>query len=281
MKKVEISEVSLPGLEGNPDLTARLWQPEESARAWIILLHGQNDHSGRYSHAGQAFAEAGFAFLIPDFRGHGKSPGKRGHVLRFSEYIRDGEAAVRYAESQQPRRLILGGHSLGGFVAACIAEEMPQEFAGVFVSSPFLRLNFALPGFQMFLVRIISRILPGLALDNHVKDEDLSHDPDMIQQKKEDPDNFGTISARAFVEILDNQGNCIQQAEKYKNPLLVLHGSSDQVTDPKASEEFYNNAGSRNKDFRLYDGFFHELLNETDRNQVINDIIAWCQSLTE
>jgi len=64
----------------------------------------------------------------------------------------------------------------------------------------------------------------------------------------------------------------------FKLPLLILHGKSDKATKPSGSQQFYDAAGSRDKTLKLYDGAYHDLLNDTDRDRVIGDVIGWVES---
>lgn len=105
------------GWESNDGLKmyAQSWEPEESPKAVVCLVHGLGEHSGRYAHVGKASTEAGFALAAFDLRGHGKSGGPRGHTPSFDAFMNDIEGFQKQLDkrfSNLPR--FLYGHSLGG-----------------------------------------------------------------------------------------------------------------------------------------------------------------------
>jgi alpha-beta hydrolase superfamily lysophospholipase len=58
-------------------------------------------------------------------------------------------------------------------------------------------------------------------------------------------------------------------------PVLILHGTADKATNPSGSQRFYDNAGSHDKTLKLYEGHFHDLLNDVDKEKVMADILGW------
>ena len=58
-------------------------------------------------------------------------------------------------------------------------------------------------------------------------------------------------------------------------PVFILHGTADGATKPSGSQRFYDTAGSRDKTLKLYEGHFHDLLNDVDKQVVMADILGW------
>jgi alpha-beta hydrolase superfamily lysophospholipase len=279
MGDIKYSELQLKSADGT-DLFTRVWCPEETAKAWIAFSHGQSEHSGRYDTLGQKLAGAGYALVMADLHGHGKSGGKRGHVDRFSQYTDDLQAAIDYAKEQNPSALFIGGHSLGGLNAARVSVENPEGVRGLILSGAFLRLGFEPPAWKMTMGRILARLLPKLAMGNEVNVSDLTHDEEIVNRQKNDPLNHGLVSTRALVEMLQAQADVFEKADMAKMAMLVMHGDQDALAAVSGSEDFHRLAGSQAKTLKIYEGFYHEIFNELDRDRVFKDVIEWLDSLT-
>lgn len=257
------------------DLRLRYWLPA-GAKSALAFSHGQSDHSGRYKYVSQRLADAGHAVFMVDLRGHGFSPGKRGHITRFSDYLKDIEALQRFTKQQLPDApSFLGGHSMGGTIALTTALRNPTEWDGVVVSAPWLQLAFNPPRWKTSLGSLASQLLPKFSTSNGLDPADFSHDAEISLAYHSDEHSHGRITARAFAEV-DAAGNLIiERAGNFKLPLLMLQGDADTIVDWRVNRTFFNDVTTQDKTLALYPGLFHEVLNEFEKDQVIDDLIAW------
>jgi alpha-beta hydrolase superfamily lysophospholipase len=243
-----------------------------------------------------------------DLRGHGRSPGRRGHIDRFGDYLADTRAFLAQVRRACPNTpVVLLGHSMGGLIAAALAEEddagltqegdaalaekdygaLAQEgdaalahegdagLAGVVLSSPFLGLRLAVPALQIKAARLLSRVAPTLRMPNPLRAEQLSHDPAVVAAAGADPLNHRHTTARWGVEILNAQPAVIAAAGRLRTALLLLYAAADPIADPHAAEELFERAGSVDKAKRCYAGYYHEIFNEVGRAAVFEDLAAW------
>lgn len=276
MHSVTYQEFQLQSMDGTR-LFVREWRTDDEPKAWIAMSHGQSEHSGRYEHVGRTLAERGYALVIPDLHGHGKSDGKRGHIKDFSQYTDDLQAVIEYIRTKKPISLILGGHSLGGLIAATTAIEDSKGFDGLFLSGAALRLGFKPPAWKMLLAMILSITIPGIQMSNELNLKDLTQDEDIVEKQRNDPLNHGFVTPRFLVKFLKAQEAALKRANCLKLPLLVMHGECDQIISVSGSEDFYEAVSSKNKKMIVYKGFFHEIFNELDRIQVLLDLINWLE----
>ena len=279
MGEITYNELQLKSADGT-DLFTRVWLPGEAAKAWIAFSHGQSEHSGRYDTLGRTLADAGYALVMADLHGHGQSGGKRGHVDRFSQYTDDLSAAIDYARAQKPTALFIGGHSLGGLNAARIAVENPEGVRGLILSGAALRLGFDPPGWKVAMGKLMARLLPKLTMGNEIDVKDLTHDEEIVERQRNDPLNHGVITARAFVEFMKAQAEVFDRVDRAKMAMLVMHGDHDVLAASSGSEDFCRLAGSQAKTLKIYEGFYHEIFNELDKDRVFNDLIEWLNSMT-
>ncbi|MGU7782610.1 alpha/beta hydrolase [Burkholderia sp. PU8-34] len=247
-------------------------------RATVALVHGLAEHAGRYGALAARLNAAGIDVLAVDLRGHGQSPGKRAWVERFDGYLSDADALVaEAARGNSP--LFLMGHSMGGAVAALYAiERAPargRRFAGLVLSSPALAPGRDVPRWMLALSRFISRAwptFPAIRIDAAL----LSRDPAVVAANRADPlVHHGAVPARTGAEILDAMARIERGRGSLRTPVLVYHGTEDKLTEPDGSRVFGARVGSPDRTLTLYDGGFHETMNDLERDRVIDALVAW------
>jgi len=278
MEKTNYKEFQLKSEDGTT-LFAREWCPVQEPKAWITMSHGTSEHSGRYDHMGRILNEAGYALVMPDLHGSGLSEGKRGHIDSFSQYTDDLKAALEYTRGLHPKAHFLGGHSLGGLIAARIAVENPPGISGVFLSGAAFRLAFDPPAWKTGMSGFLSKVLPSLQLGNELDVADLTHDKEIVDRQRNDPHNHGKVTPKMYVECLKTQREVINRRNQLRLPLLIMHGGADKINAVSGSEEFHTAAGSKEKQLIIYEGFYHEIFNEIERERVFSDLIGWMDSI--
>lgn len=259
-------------------LQTRSWMPEGDPKGMIALVHGQAEHSQRYDHVGVALTDAGYGLHMADLRGHGHSPGARGHIMAWNEYHCDAATIMQQARDMAPDAAhFLAGHSLGGLIALSVAVDNPPGYAGVVTSAPALRVAFEPPAWKATVGRLLSGLLPELSMSNELNTSDLSHEQAIVAAYEADPLVHGKVTARFFAEFMAAGESTLAAASNLRLPLLIQHGSADAIASTAASREFYENAGAEDKTIKIYDGLFHEIYNEKepDRSGVLADLIAW------
>ncbi|MFP4040492.1 MAG: lysophospholipase [Desulfosudaceae bacterium] len=254
------------------------WTVDNPAGA-ILLIHGLGEHSGRYQNLLKAMDEERVSFFALDHQGHGRSGGKRGHVDDFSDYVADlkqfrDEIIAAEAPGQS---LICLGHSMGGLIATHLALSHQQDLAGLILSAPAFIPGGKVPAGQVAAAKIVSRLLPRLTRSNQLKPGDLSRDPATVQNYLADPLVHDRISTRWFVSFLATAELCLARARELTLPLLVIHGTADNIVDPVGSQKIYDQAGSTDKTLKMFDGLYHETMNELpeERQAVLEVISGW------
>lgn len=262
-------------------LAWRRWPRDESPggvppAGAVALLHGYAEHSGRYAHVAHALNAQGWDVWALDLRGHGQSAGPRAYVRAFDDYLDDAEAFLDLVRRQAPSgRLFLLAHSMGGVVAALLAALRQPRLAGLLLSAPAVAIN---PGLHPALQRMSGWLGAWLPYLPTVRPElaALSRDPAVIEAFRQDPLCYqGRMPARTGAELLLAARRASELAPSVETPLLVLHGTADRLAMAEGSQRLFARAGSADKRLRLYEGLFHEILQEPEREQVLDDIVAW------
>ncbi|MFM0378623.1 lysophospholipase [Paraburkholderia strydomiana] len=268
----------------NVELPLYRWPVIGTPRATVALIHGLAEHAGRYRALATRLNAAGVELMAIDLRGHGRAPGKRAYVDRFDDYLLDAQALLDAAFQARPHApLFLMGHSMGGAVAALYATErlgparddLGTRLSGLILSSPALAPGRDVPRWMLKLSQVISRVwpnFPAMKIDAAL----LSRVPAVVDANRNDPlVHHGPIPARTGAELLLAMARIEAGRAALRLPLLVYHGTADKLTEPEGSRDFSEHAGSPDKTLRLYEGSFHETMNDLDGERVMSELIEW------
>jgi alpha-beta hydrolase superfamily lysophospholipase len=259
---------------GDVQIFMRSWRPEGRLRAVVVICHGVNSHSGQYAWAAEQLQSAGFAVYALDLRGRGRSGGRRFYIDDVSEYTADLGQLVRIAKERDPGlKIFLLGHSAGGVISCTYALDHQLELAGLICES--FAFQVPAPALVLGLVRLLSRVVPGLPVLK-LKNEDFSRDPTTVSALNADPLTQGEIQPAGTVAALLRATDRLRREFPLMTlPVFILHGTADKATMPAGSQVFHDTVGSRDKTLRLYEGHFHDLLNDVGRVGVMGDIVSW------
>lgn len=257
-------------------LFTQRWQAD-AARAAVLLVHGYAEHSGRYAHVARYLQARGTSVYTYDQRGFGRSDGRRALVTSFDRLLDDLQRVIdrtrRHLSDDVP--LFLMGHSMGGAVCALYAIERTQAFQGLILSSPAVEVDDDIAPVLRHLAGVIGRLAPTLPTIR-TPDDAISRDPAVIAAAEADPLNYhGRVLAGTGAAFLRAAQRIQTHMAAIALPLLVFHGTADKLTDPGASRMLYEQARSPDKTLNLYDGLYHETLNEPEKEQVLADIVDW------
>ncbi|RCV25121.1 hypothetical protein SETIT_5G140900v2 [Setaria italica] len=265
-------------------LFCRLWAPaSKEMRGILVIIHGLNEHSGRYLHFAEQLTACGFGVYAMDWIGHGGSDGLHGYVPSLDYVIEDIEVLLDKIMMENPGvPCFLLGHSTGGAVVlkASLYPHIREKLEGIILTSPALRVKPAHP-IVGAVAPIFSLVAPKFQFKGaNKRGIPVSRDPAALLAKYSDPLVYtGPIRVRTGHEILRISSYLLHNLKKVTIPFMVLHGTADRVTDPLASQDLYKEAASRHKDLRLYDGFLHDLLFEPERDEIGAEIIGWMDGM--
>jgi lysophospholipase len=247
--------------------------------AVIALVHGYGDHGGRHTWFGEDMAARGYAVYAYDLRGHGQSSGTRGQIKRFDDYLDDTAIFLDEVRRRQPGKpLVLLGHSLGGLICTRFAEERPCDVRALILSSPFFALTVQPEPAKLLGAKALSAVWPGRDVGNTVTAAALSHEQSVVEAYVTDPFVHHVATARWAAETLSAQDAAMADASRISLPLLLAYGNEDAVADPLFAQAFFARVGSADKTLKPYEGFYHELFNETGRERVFADVADWLRA---
>ena len=273
-------EYSEGKFQGHKDLSLYYqgWLPANKLKAVLLVIHGLAEHSGRYMNLVNYFVPRGYAVYGFDQRGHGKSPGLRGYIERFSYFLSDLETFINVVRSRHPDTgIFLVGHSVGGTIAAAYAVNHQDEFDGLILSGATLKVGAGISPAAIMAARALSLVLPKMGVD--VTDASaVSQDQAVVAAYVSDPLVYrGRIRARLGAELIKAIQALPGQMSRISLPVLIMHGTVDRLSEPEGSRLLYDRVSSGDKTLKLYDGFYHEIFNEPGRERVFKDMEGWLE----
>jgi acylglycerol lipase len=252
------------------------WGPEGSPRAAVVLIHGLMEHSGRHENTALELVRQGYAVHAMDLRGHGRSAGRRCDVRSFDEYLLDLDvffARVRAREGDRP--LFLMGNSMGGLIVATWTMLRGPQLNGLILSGPLLELGDDLYPRLRHLTAAAGAVLPWFRVPR-IPFHWLSRSPEVVERFRKDPlVCHSGFTARLAAGLLAAMNRLSARASALNLPLLILHGGDDRICSAAGSRALYSRAASSDKSLQVYDGLFHEVFDEPERQRVWADLIAW------
>ena len=261
---------------GSASIYYQGWLPDGDVKAVLLVVHGLGEYSGRYMNVVDHFVPLGFAVYALDHIGHGKSDGIREYVNKFEDYTDTLNIYFKMVKAWHPDKpFFLFGHSLGGLISTYYLLDHQADFKGAVISAPAIKIGDSVSPMTITMSKILAKITPKagvLALDAST----ISRDPEVVSTYANDPLVFhGKTPARLAAEMLKAMMRVTAEVNTITLPFIVVQGSDDKLVDPGGARMLYDQAGSKDKTIKIYEGMYHEVFNEPDRARVLADVEAW------
>jgi len=254
-----------------------LWRPDDDKpRALVIALHGLGSHGGDMKNIGEYLAERGIAVFAPDLRGFGHYSGTKGHVMSFEEYDEDIQNLVMQVKDTYLNKItFLFGVSLGGLISVRYVLKYPRTLDGLILHCPAVSQTLDIGAGKKFAGSILSALNVKRYVSNEVVYSDASRNPENIERMEKDPLRFVMVTPRFGMEGLKAEKEAFRSASRIIMPVLIQQAGEDKLVSPERNKEFFDNLQSADKTWHLYDGLYHQLHEEPEKDQVLGDLYKW------
>lgn len=273
------TEGTFTGAAGH-EIYWRAWVPDLASttqpKAVVVLAHGLHEHSGRYEHVAERLNRSGYAVYTVDHEGHGRSGGTKGNVGSMAGVLDDFDHVRRTAQEQHPGLpVVVLGHSMGGLIALdYVVSKGEDGLAALALSAAAVDTSSA-GGVQLKLAPVIGRLAPNLGV-LLLGAANVSRDPVVVKDYENDPLNHnGKVRARTGAEMLLSVQRVVDALPRLTLPVIVMHGTADKLVPLAGSQLIHDTIGSSDKTIKTYDGLYHEIFNEPEKEQVLDDLVAW------
>lgn len=268
-------------VRSHPDLFERCWEaPGGAPRAVLLVVHGLAEHSGRYTGLADAVGEAGFETRGVDLYGHGKSPGRRGHLRNFdADHLGAVDALVTHAERERPGvPLFLLGHSLGGLVVARWVQTrvFASRLQGLVLLAPFVAPAMRVPAWKRATSKALARLRPSFSLPTGIRDRDLFRTEAEAERFAADDLVQRKISAGHWNALTEERRHLVAAATELRTPTLVLLAGEDRIVSVEAARAFA--AALPSATVLEYDEAFHALHHDPVSVGMTADLLAWAEA---
>jgi len=261
------------------DMYYQYWLPDTEPKAILLVAHGLAEHSGRYMNLVNLLVPSGYAVYGIDHMGHGKSDGKRVFVERFQDYTTPLKTYFDMIRAWQPKRpIFLIGHSMGGLIGSAYLLKHQEDLAGAVLSAPSIKVPDNISPITILIGKMLSIIMPRAGLIK-LDPDGVSRDPAVVEAYVNDPLVYtGKATARLGAEIIKTMQEVTKQAAQITLPILIAQGSADRLVDPAGAQLLYDSISSTDKTIKMYSGLYHEIFNEPEHEQVLNDVKTWIEA---
>ncbi|MDQ2726386.1 MAG: lysophospholipase [Actinomycetota bacterium] len=258
------TEFDLTGGQGR--IVASRWEGSEPAFV-VLLAHGYGEHAGRYAHVADRLVGAGAVVYAPDHAGHGRSDGERALLNDAELLVDDFRLVADVAAREHPGLpVVVLGHSMGGIVATRYAQRYRPELAALVLSGPVI-------GGNPLLVDLLALDpIPEVPIDPGM----LSRDPAVGEAYMADPlvyhGGFQRQTLEAFVAAVQTIAAAGDLGDL---PTLWIHGEEDPLAPYDATAAAMDVVGGSRLEQKKYLGARHEIFNETNQGEVLDDVVAF------
>jgi lysophospholipase len=251
----------------------------DNAKATILCVHGYAEHIGRYKHVEQFFTDNGFSFHIMENRGHGMSVGKRGHIDEFDEFIEDLNVFRRMVDAGLGGRPLFGlGHSNGSLILARYSLKYGVGIRGLVLSGIPIRTSAKINPIKLKTGMFLANFFPKLTLPSKELDpQTICHDRKIVEDYIADPLVHKVMSIGFAKQFFWAMQDLFDRAGEFKTPVLFQHGGDDRACDPAAAREFHDKIASADKRIIIYDGLYHEIYNEPQKQEILGTALKWME----
>jgi len=255
----------------------RTWLPDGNPRGIIIIAHALNSHSGYSQWTAEQFTAQNYAVYAPDQQGRGQSEGERFYTDNIYDAVADVDYVIDRAKSEQPELpVFMLGHSAGGVLACLYTLEHQEKLNGLICES--FAFKVPAPEFALAVLKGVSHLAPHLHTIK-LKNEDFSRNPEAVAVMNNDPLIADESQpSKSMEQLVKADERLEKEFSKITLPVFILHGTNDKATTPSGSQFFYDNTGATDKTIKFYEGHYHDLLNDLDKEIVMNDIISWVKN---
>lgn len=257
------------------DLFYRHWPAKDgSAKNAIVLFHRGHEHSGRLQHIVDELGLDDFSMFAWDARGHGRSPGQRGHSPSLGASVKDADTFIRHiGETYRIRAedIAVIAQSVGAVLVATWVHDYAPKIRCLVLASPAFKVRLYVP-FARAGLQLLHRLLGNFYVNSYVKARFLTHDPERIDSYNRDPLITRPISVNILLALYEAAERVIADAQAIRLPTQLLVSGADWVVHQSPQFEFFERLGSSVKEQHILPGFYHDTLGEKDRRLALEKV---------
>ncbi|MGL5693834.1 MAG: lysophospholipase, partial [Peptostreptococcaceae bacterium] len=243
----------------------------DNPKAIILISHGLAEHCQRYDYITNKLNTLEYSVYRYDYRGHGLSDGKRGFFNDINDLVNDVSLFINLIKQENPNSpVFLLGYDIGGHILLEYGHQFKKQVNGIILCSPLVCDTLGLTKTKYTNVNDFTLIPIN-------KSQDYTHNPTIQNKYENDPMVLKKIPLGTYKSLRKSCFGIIDNLYKFKYPTLILHSSSDNIISHEDSKFLFENILSLDKDIRILNGLYHNLLDEIVRDNIIEEICKWIE----
>lgn len=265
----------------------RTWKPKGEVKKIILFNHGMSGHGEYFVLLADRLVEQGVMMVVPDYRNHGYSEGKKGDLKKFKHILKDLHFFFNYLKETYPNiPIFLGGESMGGAVSVNFARYYPEDFnkfSGMLLFAPAVKTNFPkifwiAIGVISPLAGIVRILIPSVRfISMRGREEDGSTNSLHQRYDREDPVHADKASLRYLLQVFKHIRKCKKIAPLIEIPTIIFQGTRDKVISPEGVRSFYNFLSSKDRKVVLVEGGYHSFISDQEFINYWKELKDWME----
>jgi alpha-beta hydrolase superfamily lysophospholipase len=247
-------------------------------KAVVIMVHGISEHIGRYEHVADFLSKAGYEVYGLDHRSHGRSEGQpRVHTDTHSRFVEDLKQFYDSIKARHPgSKIFMLGHSMGSLISLQFVLAQPHTLNGLVVTGTATDVSSGVSPMLRNVGNFLNNFFPKMPIGAPLGAAALTNDPEMQAKWVADTITYKGPTRISMGKYILETGEMIQsRAKEITLPIMFMHGESDVIAPISGSRIMYERVRSADKTLHTYPNMQHEIMNEVDRNKVLQTIVDW------
>ena len=252
------------------------WETEHDAKGVVVIVHNILEHTGRYAYVITMLRRNGYHVIMGDLPGQGQtSRANKGQIEHFDIYHETLIEWVRIANEYKIPTFVMGVR-LGGLILLNVLEKTELPIEGMLLLSPLLEFKRNNKTRKNMLISNVGKGSKDARFKLGIETKDLTRNDEVIEETKQDGLMLRKVTYKWYNIVLETMKDTIQHFKDIQSmPMLLMYGTEDKLLELRSFNELKNNLNTNEFYFKVWEGFYHEIHNEPERDQVMRYVLTF------
>ncbi|GGI34059.1 MULTISPECIES: alpha/beta fold hydrolase [Staphylococcus] len=252
------------------------WETENDAKGVVVIAHNILEHTGRYAYVITMLRRNGYHVIMGDLPGQGQtSRANKGQIDDFNTYHENLLEWIKIANEYKIPTFVLGV-GLGGLIVLNLLEKAELPIEGVMLLSPMLELRRTGKGRKNKIISNLGKMSKDTRFKVGISSQDLTRNEEIIDETDNDGLMLKKVTYRWYNLIVEKMKETMDHIKDIKQlPALIMYGTEDKILETDAIIELKDKLASNELYFKAWNGLYHEIHNEPERDQVMRYVLTF------
>ena len=252
------------------------WETEHDAKGVVVIVHNILEHTGRYAYVITMLRRNGYQVIMGDLPGQGQtSRANKGQLEHFDIYHETLIEWVRIANEYKIPTFVMGV-GLGGLILLNVLEKTELPIEGMLLLSPLLEFKRNNKTRKNMLISNVGKGSKDARFKLGIETKDLTRNDEVIEETKQDGLMLRKVTYKWYNILLETMKDTVQHFKDIQSmPTLLMYGTEDKLLELRSFNELKNNLNTNEFYFKVWEGFYHEIHNEPERDQVMRYVLTF------